>query len=321
MAGFRFTKIIAASSAVLVMGSCGVTDRTAEVSGFFFDTYSHINACGSNCENTMKALTQKFTELDTAFSLCYTTTARLLPDNEAYTECLDQCRILSDKYGDDINLTCGELTALWGISTDTPKVPTEKEILEALTSISCDGSYGETTMLDFGAVAKGYACDKAYELLKTTGTEYAAVSLGSSSLLYGAKPNGKFRTGITNPDNGKGYLGIIETDAAFISTSGGYERFFEADGKRYSHILDMDTGYPVETDLTSVTVVIPAETADGGIMSDFLSTLIYIQGTSQLDKWLAYDEFEVIAADGDGNVYTDCEGFTLDKDSGYSYGK
>ena len=83
----------------------------------------------------------------------------------------------------------------------------------------------------------------------------------------------------------------------------------------------MDTGYPVETDLTSVTVVIPAETADGGIMSDFLSTLIYIQGTSQLDKWLAYDEFEVIAADGDGNVYTDCEGFTLDKDSGYSYGK
>lgn len=321
MADFRFCKLTAAAAAALVMCSCSAKNGTTEKSGFFFDTYSHMNACGSNSESTMEALTQKFTELDTAFSLCYTTTARLLPDNEAYTECLDRCRVLTDKYGNGINLTCGELTVLWGISTDTPKVPPESKILEALTSISDDDSFAETTMLDFGAVAKGYACDEASELLKTTDTEYAIVSLGSSTLLYGAKPEGKFRAGVTNPDKENGYLGIIETDAAFISTSGGYERYFEADGKCYSHILDMETGYPAETDLTSVTVIVPADTEGGGMMSDFLSTLIYIQGSEQLVKWLACEEFELVAADGNGNVYTDCGGFMLDENSGYTYGK
>ncbi len=321
MAGSRFFRITAAALAVSTLASCGVKNNIAENSDFLFDTYTHARICGSNSGETGDELNRIFCELDASFSLCYTTTARLLPDKEAYTECLDQCGALSDKYGNGINLTCGELTALWGISTDTPKVPTESEIPEALASISYDGSFAETTMLDFGAVAKGYACDKAYELLKTADTEYATVSLGSSTLLYGEKPNGKFRAGVTNPNKESGYLGIIETDAAFISTSGGYERYFEADGKRYTHILDIETGYPVETDLTSVTVIIPADTEGGGIMSDFLSTLIYIQGTSQLDQWLAYEEFEVVAADENGNVYTDCGGFILDKDSGYSYGK
>jgi len=321
MADFRFAKIIAASSAVLIMGSCGVTDKTANGSGFFFDTYSHTTICGSNSEQTMKALTQIYSELDTSFKLCYTTEAVQLPDDIIYSDCIEKSLALTDKYGTEINVACGELTALWGISTDNPRVPTESEILEALTSITADESITENTMLDFGAVAKGYACDKAYELLAASETTYATVSLGSSTLLYGEKPNGKFRAGVTNPDKAEGYLGIIETDAAFISTSGGYERYFEADGKRYSHILDMETGYPAETDLTSVTVIIPAETADGGIMSDFLSTLIYIQGTGQLDKWLACEEFELIAADENGRVFTDCGGFMLDENSGYSYGK
>lgn len=321
MAKSRFTKITAAALAALVMSACGTTDRIAENSAFFFDTYSHTIVCGSNSEEIMKALTQIYTSLDMSFSLCYSAAAVQLPDDEAYDECLSSVCALTDKYGTGINVACGELTALWGISTDSPKVPAENEILEALTQIPDDNSFTETTMLDFGAVAKGYACDKAYELLKTTETEYATVSLGSSTLLYGEKPSGKFRAGVTNPDTADGYLGIIETDAAFISTSGGYERYFEADGKRYSHILNIETGYPAETDLTSVTVVISAETEGGGIMSDFLSTLIYIQGSEQLDKWLAYEEFEVIAADENGKVYTDCGGFTLDENSGYSYGK
>lgn len=320
MANFRFTKIAAAASAMLIMTSCGLTDGIAESSDFFFDTYSHIIICGSNSNQTMKSLTQKYSDLDASFSLCYTRTASQLTDDKTYNDCIDTVRTLTEKYGAGINIACGELTALWGISANEPKVPSESEILEVFAQMS-DNSFTDHTKFDFGAVAKGYACDKAYELLEAAETKYAAVSLGSSTLLYGEKPNGKFRAGVTNPDKTEGYLGIIETDAAFISTSGGYERFFEADGKRYSHILDMETGYPAETDLTSVTVIIPADAPNGGITSDFLSTLIYIQGTEQLDKWLAYEEFQLVAADENGVVYTDCDGFTLDESSGYSYGK
>ncbi|MBQ5319742.1 MAG: FAD:protein FMN transferase [Oscillospiraceae bacterium] len=321
MAESRFQKITAAALIVATLASCGVSSGFAENSDFIFDTYTHTLICGNKPDETISGLNRIFSKLDTSLSLCYNTPAVQLPDNQAYSDCIAKSRALTDKYGKGINIACGELTALWGISTDAPKVPTENEIAELLKKIPQNDSFTETTKLDFGAVAKGYACDKAYELLATTDTDYATVSLGSSTLLYGAKPNGEFRAGVTNPDNAEGYLGIIETDAAFISTSGGYERFFEADGKRYSHILDMETGYPVETDLTSVTVIIPADTEDGGIMSDFLSTLIYIQGTDELGKWLAYEEFELVAADVNGIVYTDCGGFTLDKDSGYSYGK
>ena len=321
MAKSRISKTAAAALLAMTLCSCGARSGTAEGTGFFFDTYSQTSVCGSGSANTLEALTQVYSDLDTAFSLCYTTEAVGLADSEAYTDCIAKTRALTDKYGRGVNIACGELTSLWGISTDTPRVPTESEIGEALAKIPDDYSFTESTKLDFGAVAKGYACDKAYELLKESDTDYATVSFGSSTLLYGEKPNGKFRAGVTNPDNGEGFLGIIETDAAFISTSGGYERYFEADGKRYSHILDMETGKPVETDLTSVTVIIPADTEDGGIMSDFLSTLIYIQGSEQLDKWLAYGEFQVVAADVNGTVYTDCEGFTLDENSGYIYGK
>ncbi len=321
MASPRFFRITAAALAAAMLSSCGVKNDVAEKSDFLFDTYAHTRICGSNPNEMLNKLSNIFQQLDASFSLCYDTAALQLPDNEVYSECLDSVYSLSDKYGKGINPACGELTALWGISTDNPNVPTDNEIAEVLKGIPENDSFTETTKLDFGAVAKGYACDKAYKMLNETDTDYATVSLGSSTLLYGDKPNGKFRAGVTNPDKAEGYLGIIETDTAFISTSGGYERFFEADGKRYSHILDMETGYPAETDLTSVTVIIPAETADGGIMSDFLSTLIYIQGTEQLDKWLACEEFEIVAADENGKVYTDCGGFTLDKDSGYSYGK
>ncbi len=322
MASFRFTRITAAATAALTMASCSTANGTSDSTGFFFDTYSHTIICGSNSENTMEALTQMYADLDASFSLCYTAPALQLSDAEAYDECIGLTRELTDKYGGGVNAACGSLTALWGISTDSPKVPAEDNVLEALTHISEDYSFTEGTYLDFGAVAKGYACDKAYGLMKDDNTDYATVSLGSSTLLYGEKPDGKpFRAGITNPDKAEGYLGIIETDAAFISTSGGYERYFEADGKRYSHIFDMETGRPVETDLVSVTVVVSTDTENGGIMSDFLSTLIYIQGTEQLDKWLAYEEFEVVAADADGVVRTDCEGFIIDESSGYSYGK
>ena len=213
-------------------------------------------------------------------------------------------------------MTCGSLTSLWGISDGNYHVPDENEIAAALASVTDDGTILDGTWLDFGAAAKGYACDEARRILDTAGTEYAVISFSSSTLLYGQKPDGKFRAGITHPD-GDGYLGIIQSEAAFISTSGGYERYFEADGQRFTHILDLETGRPAETDLVSVTVIVPASLENGGILSDWLSTLIYIEGTAELDKWMAYSEFSVIAADESGKIYTDFDGFTPDSGSGY----
>lgn len=303
--------------------SCGAAD-SAQKQSFIFDTYSSVSVRGNGAEDILNAVSERLGEISADFSLCYGTNASELPPKGVYSDCSAKTAELNRLYGDKINIACGALTELWGISTPNPRIPSDSEIENALKTIRHfdSGSVPEGMRFDFGAVSKGYACDEAFLLLSVSEADYAVVSLSSSTLLYGKKPNGeKFRTGITNPKTGNGYLGVIETSSAFISTSGGYERFFETDGKRYCHILDISSGRPVETDLTSVTVIVPADTPNGGIMSDFLATEIFSEGAESLDKWLVCENFELIAADENGTVFSSCKGFALNEDSGYEYGK
>lgn len=315
---------IALSAALLCSCVSDTAGSEASSQSFVFDTYAQLSVHGGEAKQTLSEVEQLFTDMSEAFDLCYDTAANYLPENELYADCISRTQELNRLYGASINLYCGELTELWGISTDSPRVPAEEEItgvLERLPDAFAE-SVPDTAKLDFGAVSKGYACDRAYAALKETDTEYAVISLSSSTLMYGAKPDGKlFRTGLTNPLTGEGYAGIIETDSAFISTSGGYERYFVPQGstEKYCHIMDITSGRPVETDLASATVIVPSDTPNGGIMSDFLSTLIFTEGTESLEKWLACEEFRVVAIAADGRVYSNCEGFAPDESGGFYY--
>jgi len=320
MAYLHHLKWIPVLTAVLFC--CGCTGSfTAEKnltgSGFLFDTHCTWQIYGNNSSDTLREITDSMEGMNASFDLCYDLPPEELPDEECYEQCVDLTVQLTERYGRGVSMTAGTLTGLWGISQGAVRIPGEDEIASALGTVTHDGTIADGTRYDFGAAAKGYACDEAYRILSGSDTGYAVISLSSSTLLYGRKPDGAlFRAGITHPE-GEGYLGIIETEAAFVSTSGGYERYFEADGRRYCHILDLSTGYPAETDLASVTVIVPAETENGGILSDFLSTLICLRGADEIETWLAYDEFFVVAADSQGRIYTDFDGFIPDPESGW----
>ncbi|MCM1024737.1 MAG: FAD:protein FMN transferase [Prevotella sp.] len=309
-------------SAAVLLCSCSLpeTKREASSQDFVFDTYMQMTVYGIGSDRTCGDIGSLFGDMSAAFDMCYDNDANELPENMLYDECLARTQDLNRLYGDGINLFCGALTELWGISTESPRVPSDGEIAAVLENIP--EAFSETVpdgvKLDFGAVAKGYACDKAFGLLQETDTEYAVISLGSSILVYGSKPGGKpFRTGLTDPFGGESYAGIIETDSAFISTSGGYERYFVSEsGERFCHIMDMATGRPAVTDIASATVIVPSDTPNGGIMSDFLATVIFAEGSENLDKWLACGEFEVIAITEDGRVRSNCKGFELDENGG-----
>lgn len=330
LAGLLFRKHIASAAGIALSAamlcSCGSDTAGNEASSqsFVFDTYAQLSVHGREAKQTLSETEQLFTDMSEAFDLCYDTAANELPENELYADCLSRTQELNRLYGESINLYCGELTELWGISTENPRVPSEEEIsavLERLPDVFAE-SVPDTAKLDFGAVSKGYACDRAYAMLKETDTEYAVISLSSSTLMYGAKPDGKtFRTGLTNPLTGEGYAGIIETNSAFISTSGGYERYFVPEGsnEKYCHIMDITRGRPVVTDLASATVIVPSDTPNGGIMSDFLSTLIFTEGSEGLEKWLSCEEFQVVAIAADGRVYSNCDGFALTESGGFYY--
>ncbi len=203
---------------------------------------------------------------------------------------LDVC----EKSGGAVDLTVGSLTRLWNIGEENFKVPSDKEITSALSEISLKdvkikngiAKIGENQLIDLGFVGKGAACDKAVEILKADGAKSAVISVGGSLCLYGKD---SFKVGIRNPlGDVSDYMAVLTLEEGFVSTSGNYERFSEYGGKKYHHILSTETGFPVENNLLSVTVV-----CSSGILSDALSTACYCLGYEKSITLL--DEYDASA--------------------------
>lgn len=208
---------------------------------------------------------------------------------------------LNNDYGVLTDITIGRLTDLWNVTGDNPSVPPKKDIKTALSTVGIENiklngnkvTLKSNAALDFGAVGKGAALDACLSYLKENNCQKTYISTGSSVLFFG---DGSFDVSITNPDGG--LLAEVKTDQTFLSTSGGYERYFEAGGKTYCHIINPKTGYPTETDLTTVTVF-----CDSGIESDFLSTMIFLDGSENISKYLNSDKYKIFAADKNKKLY------------------
>lgn len=213
---------------------------------------------------------------------------------------------LTKKYG-GADISAGAVTELWNVTGEEPRVPEKEEIKKALSAVGYENiSFsGQECVLengakiDVGCDGKGFALDEVKKLLDSEKADCGVVSFGSSTLLYGEKPDKTdFKVAVTDPFDNDNTCLSFTSSGGFVSTSGGYERFFEAQGKKWSHIFDLTTGYPCDTDLASVTVI-----GQSGIETDFLSTCIFIGGSKDLDRWLSNEDIEVIAIDENGVVY------------------
>lgn len=251
-------------------------------------------------------------------------------------EIIRQAKELSEDSDGLFDITIAPITILWGINgkDKVPTVPKDDDIKSALELVNITRLelsqendsvllLDENMMIDLGGIAKGYACDKLYDLYSADKKLKAGiVSFGSSILLYGEKPDkSPFNVAINSPHGENQFLGIVKARAGkngkFISTSGGYERYFEVDGERYHHIFNAATGRPADTDLISVTVI-----TDNGTESDYLSTLLFIKGKESLPQYM--DKYGIIAVDEDNNVYISDglkDDFELSEDLGFKLGE
>jgi thiamine biosynthesis lipoprotein len=191
------------------------------------------------------------------------------------------------------DITVGPLINLWGIGTDKQCVPNESEIRQKLAFVGYDRIElddkansirlkDKGMAIDLGAVAKGFATDEVLSIYQKHQIKNGLISLGSSTVYaLGKNSNGDAWTiGIVNPrdENSENYLGIIRLTNEAISTSGDYERYFIQDGKRYHHILNPKTGYPADAGVMSTTLIVSNTVKDKGMISDILSTAVFILG-------------------------------------------
>lgn len=186
----------------------------------------------------------------------------------------------------DYDITVGPLVKLWSIGLPEAKVPTKDEIDNAKKLIDYDkvqiNEYTKEVyleekgmMLDLGSIAKGYAADEAVRVLKEAGVKRAIVDLGGNIFAMGSKSEDKGWTiGIQDPVELRGNaLGSLEVKNKTVVTTGIYERFIEKDGVKYHHILNPETGYPFDTNISGISII-----ADKSINADALSTLIFTKG-------------------------------------------
>ena len=187
------------------------------------------------------------------------------------------------------DITVYPVVKLWGFYDKTYHVPTEAELTSAMA------------LVGYQQVGYNAETKRVTDILKTAGIQSAMVSLGGNVQCLGTKPDGTpWSIGIRDPWNSQSgiYCAVSITDKAVI-TSGGYERFFQQDGKTYLHILDPRTGYPAASGLSSVSIV-----SSDGTLGDGLSTALYIMGLETAsDYWRAHkEEFDAVLIGDDGTL-------------------
>ena len=234
--------------------------------------------------------------------------------------------------GGAFDITIGKATDLWDFHDNAESgheggvVPAEKDLRDAISHVNYENIKIEgnrvsltdpETEINLGGIAKGYIADKAAEYLEERGVVSAIVDLGGNIVAIGGKTSQiaasgdtqetDFKIGIKDPlSSSGGLLELIPCKNKTVVTSGTYERYFEKDGVKYHHILDVNTGYPVDTDVLSVTII-----ADRGKSADCdgLSTTCLALGMDKGMKLVkSLDGFEAVFVDTDGIIVQSEEG-------------
>ncbi len=281
--------------------SCGSTDKQSYSKSYYqyFDTVTTIKIYendekifNSICNSLEKEVLKKYYQL---FDIYNTykgiNNIKTINDNAGVKKVkvdrelidfLNCCKSVYSITNGNVNVCLGPVLSVWHKFRDEgKKVPTlellkSKNKLSEIDNLIIDKNNvflkQKGSSIDVGAIAKGYVADKIYSFLVSKNVKNAIVDFGGNIITVGKKPNGEsFSVGVANPDEtDKTLITLKCKDGVIVSTSGGYERFYEVNGKKYSHIISPKTLLPAENN-KSVTVI-----CKSGYLADTLSTALYI---------------------------------------------
>lgn len=208
------------------------------------------------------------------------------------------------------DISYASMDKIWKFDGSMQVMPSEKEIKASVAKVGYQNiilnEVDQTVFLKikgmkigFGAIGKGYAADKAKDLLISKGVKAGIINASGDMNTWGKQPNGEFwKVAITNPLNKKNAFGLLPIQSGAVVTSGNYEKYQIINGKRYSHIIDPRIGYPTDG-IISATVFAPkAEIADA------LATSIFVMGVETgINRINQIPKVECIIIDNNGNIH------------------
>lgn len=274
---------------------------------YCMDTVVTVKIKGSN--DDLKAIENIIIKYDEMFN-AYDENSQLSQVNNGKKEISDEmeeiltdCLSLAKETDGAFDPTLKPISDLWGISEGKTEIPDKTDIEKALSNTGYEEvrlSDGKINLsgrkLDLGGAVKGFVTEKIRTEIKKRGIKKAIIDLGGNIYVFNTK--GDVKVGVQEPFSQRGNaLFTIPVNDTAVVTSGPYERYFEKNGKIYHHIFDRKTGYPVESEISSVTVF------GNGTKTDILSTAILVMGKEKaIDLYKKRGGFEYAVVENK-NIY------------------
>jgi thiamine biosynthesis lipoprotein len=287
--------------ALALLSGCMRNDTVHHVHGHVFGTQVEVSIYGESEERAQELGAQVLNEFDRLhhkFHAWQPSQLTALNDaiargevfqaDEEMVDLLKSATTLSEQSGNLFNPAIGHLIRLWGFQSSdiTEQGPSPAEIKRwvdanpRMADLVFDGtrisSRNKAVMIDLGGYAKGYALDRAAQILRAAHVKAALVNTGGNILAIGQPGDRPWKVGIRDP-RGESAIAKVELhDNEAIGTSGDYQRYFMKDGKRHPHIIDPRTGQTI--DLVASVTIIASGGKDVGLRSDGNSKPLFITG-------------------------------------------
>lgn len=296
--------------AALIISSCVPRDRYVRISGY---AQGGVYSVTFNVKTASKPVRELKNGIDSILTLVDTTLsgynkASILsrynrgenPEkNQLFKDVYALGLRLEEETGGALDFKAAPVFALWGFNFDEPSQYPDDALVKAALA-SCD-----STRLNYNAFAQGYTCDLVASYLHKAGVEDMLVDIGE---IYCSGLNSRRKAwaiGVDTPFDGNDTPGASlsaywHSDGAphGIVTSGNYRKFYTRDGRKYAHTIDPRTGYPVEHNLLSITVIAPDATS-----ADAYATYCMVIGLEETKKFIeSRGDLEALA------IYNDSEG-------------
>jgi len=270
-----------------------VTADSAGVAGIARDalaTFHHVDSLMSN-----------WTDQSEVARINHQANSRAISIDPEVANVIAFAQLVARQSDGAFDITIEPLVRSWGFLGEGPRLPSQDEIDQALASVGYEKVeldtasatlqlLGPGVAIDLGGIAKGYAADRAAEVLRRHEIADALVDLSGNMVAIGNAPTHEgWTVGIRDPSRRHPYVARLRLFDECVATSGDYEQFVAANGKRYGHILDPRSGWSARG-LTSVTVV-----AAKAMSADAWATALFVLGPEDARRLAkARDDLSVV---------------------------